>query len=477
MFWSSKKTEEVSQPLPQTRRVDSSTHEFNRRTTIGKAIGASFPVKPVNHGTMDFFDQQVGIGNNFGQSISNTHINYFGSKGFIGYQSCAILAQHWLIDHACTIPCEDAVRKGWEITKNDGQEFDEDVLTELHQLETNFKLRESIVSFAKMGRVYGVRVAVFMVGDQYDPEYYQNPFNIDGVKPGSFRGVLMNDPYYTVPLVSQNGQDQTSLSFYEPEFWVIGGKKFHKSHCVIFRHSEVAQILKPSYIYGGLSLTQQIYEAVYNAEISANEIPMLLQNMRMEVLKVDLAQALANPQLLYERLGDMVSVRNNFDTRLIGLEDELTRTQTTLTGLDELVLGCYKIVASIAQMPVAKLLKTDLTGGLVKGGGEEAIYHETLESLQCKMLPFLQRFYQLVIKSEFDISDNLDIVFNKLDAMTERELAETNALKATTDMQYVQMGAVDGQDVRTKIIAEPESGYNGLDANAPEPMEDEGGGF
>jgi len=461
MFNWRNKQETIEESKPRFVTVKSSPTK-DRRDYINDALTKSVPVPPTG-GTMDFFDQQVASGNNFGHSISNTHIDYFGSKGFIGYQSCAILAQHWLIDHACAIPAQDAARKGWEITKNGGEQFDEIILEDIRRLDKKFNIRDKVVSFAKMGRVYGIRVAVFVVGDKYDPDYYQNPFNIDGVKDGEYKGILMQDPYYCIPELNQTAQQTNSLSFYEPEFWIIGGKKYHKSHCVTFIHSEVAQILRPSYIYGGISLTQQIYEAVYNAEISANEIPMLLQNMRMDVLKTDMAQVVINPDLISSRLQLQTETRNNFGFKLIDINEELDQITTTLTGLDELVLGRYKIVASVAQMPVAKLLKTDLTGGLVKGGGEEAIYHETLESLQCKQIPFLERHYQLLLKSEFGINDNIDIVFNKLDAMTEKELAEVNAIKANTDMQYVSMGAIDGEDVREKIKIEPESGYNNLD--------------
>jgi len=266
-----------------------------------------------------------------------------------------------------------------------------------------------------------VRVAVFLV-DSDDPEYYQLPFNIDGVKPGSYKGILMNDPYYCIPIVDRKSFDPNSPEFYEPEFWQIGDKKYHKSHCVIFIHSDVPQILKPTYIYGGIPLTQQLFEAVYNAEITASEVPQLVQTMRQKVLHVDLQQAIANQYEFDSRLAALSEFENNYGTRFIDTEEKLEYFQTTLADLDDLVAGRYRIVASVAQMPVAKLMKTDLTGGLVKGGGEEAIYHETLESLHTKMQPLLNRHYQLLSKSAFGADMKITPVFNKLDAMTEQEL-------------------------------------------------------
>lgn len=472
MFWTKKEPRPEAKALPQT--IKPSRYRTDRAAVIDSALSASFPAQPLSPraGTMDAgFNTFSGL-SNFGQSISDTHINYFGNKGFIGYQACATLAQHWLIDLACTVPCEDALRKGWEITKNDGEEIGPELQATIRLLDNKNGIHNKALSFAKMGRVYGVRVAVFLV-DNDDKEYYTSPFNLDGVTPGSFKGVLMNDPYYVIPDVTQQGQNPSSLQFYEPEYWIIGGQRYHKSHCVVFRHSELPQILKPSYLYGGISLTQQIYEAVYNAEISANEIPMLLQNMRMDVYKVDLARALSNYEAFEERLELMAQTRNNHGVRTIDLEDDYTQLQTTVTGLDELVLGRYKIAASIAQMPVAKLLKTDLTGGLVKGGGEEAIYHETLESLHCKIKPFLEKYYRIMLKSELNMSDEIEINFNKLDAMTEKELAEVNEIKSRTDSNLVNAGAIDGNSVISRLVADKQSGYNGLDLALPEIIDDE----
>jgi hypothetical protein len=246
---------------------------------------------------------------------------------------------------------------------------------------------------------------------------------------------------------------------------MIGGKKVHKSHCVIFRHSEVAQILKPTYLYGGMSLTQQIYEAVYNAEITASEIPQLIQNMRLFVMHVETELALIDPLEFNERMAALAEIRNNYGTHIMGGEETLEQIQTSLNGLQELCTGRFQIVASVAQMPISKMLKTDVTGGLVKGGGEEAIYHETLESLQSKAHPFLDRHYQLLTKSAFGEDFELDVIWSKLDAMTEQEASAVQATKAQTDQVLVMCGAIDGGDVRARISADPDSGYNGLDEN------------
>ena len=473
LFSKNKLTESNVNALPSTRPSIVIDPAIKRAEIIDSITEKNFHVPPLRSGgVMDFSMDATLSASGYGQSISNQHLNWFGNHGFIGYQTCAILSQHWLVDLACTVPVEDAIRKGWLITKNDGEVLDLKTLTKIKSFDKKMGLNDKLKNFGIFGRKYGVRVAVFDIeSDQKD--FYEHPFNIDGVKKGSYKGVIMNDPYYCIPLVDGDGTNPTSSNFYEPTYWQIGGKRYHKSHCIIFRHSEVPQILKPSYLYGGVSLTQQIFESVYNAEITATEIPQLIQNMRLYVMHMDLQQALLNPDQMNERLGQLADVRNNYGIQALGEEESLEHIQTTLTGLDELCAGRYKIVASVAQMPVCKIMKTDMTGGLVKGGGEESIYHETLESLQEKIAPFLDRHYQLLCKSLFGEDHGLDVVWNKLDAMTSKEAADVQLVKAQTAQAYVMVGALDGADVRGCLIADEDSGYSGLDADdVPEDQEE-----
>ena len=60
--------------------------------------------------------------------IPEVQAMWYGSQGFIGYQMCALMAQHWLINKACLIPARDAIRKGYDFTVNDGTAVAPEVL-------------------------------------------------------------------------------------------------------------------------------------------------------------------------------------------------------------------------------------------------------------------------------------------------------------------------------------------------------------
>lgn len=395
---------------------------------------------------------------------------WYGSQGFIGYQMCALMAQHWLINKACLIPARDAIRKGYSFTVNDGSEVPPDVTAAITKANKRYRLNRTLVEYVKMGRVFGVRVALFKV-ESTDPDYYVKPFNPDSVTPGSYRGISQVDPYWCVPeLTSATASDPSSLDFYEPTYWLINNTRYHKSHLVIMRGPEVADILKPSYLYGGLSVPQLIYERVYAAERTANEAPQLALTKRAMIFYTDSAKALANQAKFEERLSVWAALRDNFGVKIADKEaDKIEQQDTSLSDLDTVIMTQYQIVAAAANVPATKLLGTTPKGFNATGEYEAESYHEELESIQVNdMEPLIDRHMVCLIRSEIVPAFGgrpfaVDCTWEPLDSMGSKEAAEVRKINAEADKIYaVDIGAVDGQEVRAKISADEQSGFNGL---------------
>jgi hypothetical protein len=134
-------------------------------------------------------------------------------------------------------------------------------------------------------------------------------------------------------------------------------------------------------------------------------------------------------------------------------------------------------VAAIAEVPATKLLGTSPKGFNATGEYEESSYHEFLESIQeHDLTPLLNRHYELLLRSEIwpkhGVKFNVSVSWNELDAMTAEEQAMVQKLKAERDVALSQAGAIDGQDIRDRIIKDPDSEYSGIDAEVPEIEED-----
>lgn len=413
-----------------------------------------------------FGDDSINVAFGLGQSrISPLLGAWYVSQGFIGYQTCAILAQQWLVDKACTQAPKDAARNGYKLTVNDGSDVDPETLAAIAKWDRKFKVSKNLVEFARFNRVFGIRIALFDVRSS-DPLYYEKPFNIDGVEPGSYKGISQVDPYWVVPELDWDAAaNPASREFYEPTYWVISGRRYHRSHLVLIRGPEVPDILKPSYLYGGLPLTQRIYERVYAAERSANEAPQLLLSKRTTFIKTDTSKALANQATFEERMRLFSDMRDNFALGVVGEKEEPTQFDTALSDLDSVIMTQYQLVAAIANTPATKLLGTSPKGFNATGEYDETSYHEELESIQAhEMTPLLERHYELLIKAHIAPAAPfaVDVVWNKLDAMTGKEKAELELNQAQAAQIYHDIGAVDSNDVRRKIAADPDSGFNGL---------------
>lgn len=399
-------------------------------------------------------------------TVSEALLLWYAAQTFIGAQMCAILAQHWLIDKACSMPARDAMRHGYKVITEDENELPAPVVKAIKKYDKEFKIQKQIEQYLRKGRIFGVRVAYFKVVSK-DPLYYEKPFNIDGVLPNSYKGIVQLDPYWLSPMLSgEASSDPTSLDFYEPTWWMIKGQKFHRSHLMIFRNSEVADILKPSYIYGGVPVPQQIMERVYAAERTANEGPLLAMTKRTTVLKTNIAKAFANMEKFNASLLEWCRLRDNFQIKVIDKEeDDLEQKDTALADLDVVIMTQYQLVAAAARVPATKLLGTTPKGFNSTGDYEESSYHEELETLQTHdAQPFLERHHMLLMRSyivpKFKIAPiELSIEWPPMDSPTALEQAQTNLAKAQTGFQLVQSGAIDGADEANRLINDPDSGY------------------
>ena len=501
-------TDVNEEPIPATKEPpddeydhDLLTDYFTTHMAISQArtqdiLDHAFQLQPddfkkIDHASDQVDNQQPGKGAfRIGrQIIPDKLFAWYVSQSFIGYQACSFVAQHWLVDRACSLKGRDAVRKGFDICLDDGEEVDPKVIERIEKLNKKFGLKKTLEQADKFKNVYGIYHVLFRV-DSPDEDYYEKPFNPDGIEPGAYKGMTGIDPYWISPfLSSESVYDPDSIDFYEPNFWYISGQKYHKSHFVILRGPEVSDILKPSYLYGGIPLSQRILERVYAAERTANEAPQLTMTKRLVVRYIeDLKKHLANPEKFERQMQALIEFRDNFGVFLDSASNRVEQQDTSLSDLDAVIMTQYQIVAGIAGIPATKLLGTSPKGFQSTGEHEIDSYHEELESIQQNDLqPIVDRHHQCLMRSLIaqTLPDrkplNIDIVWKPLAVMTEKEMAEVAEIRARTDRLEQDAGAINQYDIRDRLIEDEISGYTGIERieppedfqELPEPDDDE----
>jgi len=478
--WLRGKTEVQQEPIqPKAKKSLFSTHAFDmfdpdaKRFKVADTFAALQKQQPVFTGEFAMDDSSNGVagfkmyaaGSN---SVSDAVVYWYASQGFIGAQLCGILAQNWLINKACAMPGDDAIRKGYNVVSVDGDELDPEAVKIINSYDRSFRLNWNMREFIRKGRIFGIRIAMFKV-QSTDPQYYEKPFNIDGITAGSYKGIVQVDPYWTAPMLDNASSSQPdTLHFYEPTWWLINGKKVHRSHLIIFRHADPVDVLKPQYIYGGVPLTQQLMERVYAAERVSNEAPQLAMSKRTTVWLTDMEAVMGDTNAAIGRLQQWAAYRDNYGVKLGDKEgDEFSQFDTSLADFDSLIMTQYQLVAAIAGVPATKLIGTTPKGFNSTGEYEEASYHELLESIQTHDLtPLAERHHALVIKSyvepQLKIKMEVETTLNwlPLDTPTAAELAATNLAKAQAGQVLITSGAISSEDERQRVATDKTSGYN-----------------
>jgi len=423
--------------------------------------------KTVKNGAMDSC-----IGESAQYSANYENVNpyvlsyYIASSSFIGYYPCAVIGQQPLVAKGCAMKPKDAVKKGWDIELSSGDNLSLEQIKIVTKLDKKYKLKENMVEGVTFRNVFGVRHILFK---NTDPNFdYSQPFNPDAFSNGKYEGMSQIDPYHLTPELDDTDLiDPTSINFYNPTYWNLNGKRYHRSHFVILKGDEVADYLKPTYRYGGVPLTQKIYERVYAAERTANEAPQLTMTKRLLIRKMDLDKVQANKRKVRQNLELANEFRDNYGVTIAGKEEEINQIDTNLTDLDNVITTQYQLVRAELGIPAVKFGFSST--GFSGGSEENDMYLEDVEALQGnEMTEIYEAHYARLIPSELsgDLGiKNLEIELNwrSLKIMSDIDKSTVRVNNANADTMLYNASAIDNIDIREKLIKDKNSGYTGID--------------
>ena len=383
-------------------------------------------------------------------------LKHFQSRIWITYTGCAIIATHEIVNRACAIPAEDAIAHGYKLVcstskhKHNEQNLKEEnvFLEKLKSAADSMGLNEACVKLNYKKKVFGVGIAIprvefkegypspsdasgktqYSYADEYDPK---------AIKPDSFKGFAVIDPHWLTYQWDQESRiDPTSPHFLEPTWIKVVNKRIHRSWCIRVVNSELPDIFKPVYLYGGLSLTQMIYERVWCADKLANEAPLLAMTKRLLIADGNLDQMIADPRHTNKFFNWINYFRDNFSIFVKKPSSNVTQLDTSLAELTPLTMAQYQLVAAIAQIPVTKLLKNVPTGLQSTGDYEWDDYAQSLQTIQQKdYTPLCKMFFECYCASNYPNREDLqfDIDWNPIDVPKADEVTQM----ASTSAQYV----------------------------------------
>lgn len=400
--------------------------------------------------------------------------------GFMGYALLADLAQIPEFRRPSEILANEMTRK-WVKLISVGKKDKTERLKVLEDELKRFGVQESFRKAFEIDNFFG-RAQIFIdVGVEGDD--LKTPMAVEAnVEKDSLKAIRVIEPIWTYPN-SYNSVNPLAADFYRPQSWFVLSQEIHTSRLLTFVSRPVPDMLKPAYLFGGVSLTQLMQPYVENWLRTRQSVSDITHNFSTPVFKTDLGQ-LTQPggaQLLYNRIAVFNTARDNQGAMVVDNEKEdFVNVSAPLGSLDKLQAQAQEQMAAIAGIPLVKYFGITPSGLNASSDGEIRAFYDTIESAQEREgTPQLRRLLNVIQKSKFgEIDPDIGFVWEPLWSLDEKGLAEVRKINAETDCAYVDHGIVDASEVRQTVAAEEDSRYASIDVeDLPDPPEetDDGG--
>ncbi len=286
----------------------------------------------------------------------------------------------------------------------------------------------------------------------------------DGLK-----GLTLVEPIWTYP----NWYDSInplSPDFYKPKTWFVMGNELHASRLMTFASRPVPDILKPAYVFGGISLSQMLKPYVDNWLRTRQSVSDLLQAFTVFGLKTNLSQILEAGAAtdIVNRVKVFNQFRSNRGLMVMDKDtEELENIAVPLGTLDKLQAQSQEHMAAVAMIPLLIYFGLSPSGLNASADDEIDSFQDRINASQeSAMGANLTRTINLIQISLFgEVDPEIGYEWNPLHSLDEAELATARKTEADTGAVLIQGGVIDPQEERSRIAKQKESAYAGLDVN------------
>lgn len=406
---------------------------------------------------------------------------------FLGYPELALLAQRPEYRAVVGTIADEMVRKWIKLTAK-GEKKD-DRLAELTDEMKRLKVRACFKELAEQDGFFGRAHLYVDTGHTDDLAELKTSIG-DGsdraslakIGKGSIKALRTVEAVWTYPL-NYNSTDPLAPNWYKPKSWTVMGKETDASRLLTFIGREVPDLLKPAYSFGGLSMSQMLKPYVANWLNTRQSVADITKAFSVFVLSMDM-QSIMNGEPgtdVYDRIDIFNATRDNRGVMAINKDTEdFKNVAAPITGLDKLQAQAQEHMCAVSKLPKVKAFGIDPSGLNASSEGELRCHDDNIhayqESLFRPNLTKIMHFIELSLWGEID--PDISFEFEPLEEMSPKELAEINKLKVETNEVAINSGQISPVEGRDTLIADPQSGYNGLDPNtAPDLLEEESEGL
>ena len=390
-------------------------------------------------------------------------LTFTETTGFPGFPTLVLLSQLPEYRTMHEVVADDLTR-AWGCVKTTGSTAPdklEKLEAEILRLDAKAIVRQSVIH----NEAYGGSHIFFKFKD--DTVKRETPIVLRkySIPKNSFEGLRVVEPYWVTPN-NYNSIDPTAADFYKPTTWWMLGVQVHASRLYTIVPRPVGDMLKPTYSFRGLSMTQLTMPYVDNWLRTRQSVSDTVKQFSITGVMTDLQsqlgpgaqQDLVNRAELFNRMRD-----NRNIAFLDKATEEFFQLNTPLSGLDALQAQSQEQMSSISRIPLVKLLGITPTGLNASSEGEFRVYYDTIRGYQANCYTALMvqilRVAQLSLFGEID--DSVTWEWAPLQELTALENAERQKIQAETAATLIEATVVTPEIVAEVLNNDVTSDYAG----------------
>lgn len=422
-------------------------------------------------------------------STDYSYVNsiYCNGEAFKGYQYLAVLTQRPEYRKMSETIAKEMTRK-WIKVVSRGDDDKSDRIKAINAALEKFKVRSTFNKAAELDGFYGrgqiyIDLNMPRGGGRVDenPDELSMRLIMDKSKitKGSLNGFKVVEPVWTYPS-AYNSDNPLAPDYYKPTQWFVMGKTVHATRLMMFVSREVPDLLKASYNFGGLSLSQMAEPYVDHWLRTRDSISDMVHSFSINGLKMDMSAFLASGmnQQLINRIELFNKMRDNRNVFLIDKEkEEFFQFNTPLSGLHELQSQSQEQMASVCNIPLVKFTGITPSGLNASSDGEIRVFYDDIHARQEQLFrDNLERVIDIIQLNEFgEIDKDITFEFEPLYQLDGEALARVRKSDADTAQVLISEGVISAEEERVRLASDPNSGYTSLDVNdlPPEPENEE----
>lgn len=397
---------------------------------------------------------------------------------FKGFQYLAQLAQQPEYRKITAVRADEMCRKWVKLTSK-GDTDVSDKIEKLTQGMKDFKLRDVFRQMAEYDGFYGRGQIFIDLGDADNAPEIATPLTLVPAKipKGKLVAFRAVEPTWTYPGVYQS-TNPLGAGFYAPDTWYVMGKTVHRTRLLTFVSRVVPDILKPSYNFSGLSMSQMAEPYVNNWLRTRDSVGDMIHSYSTSGIRTDMGSVLSEGDDgagLYARMDLYNKMRDNKGLMVMDKDaEEFFQFNTPLSGLDALQAQAQEQQSAVASIPLVKLLGITPSGLNASSDGEIKVFYDDINAQQNAFFgQHLKTCLEVLQLNLFgDIDDNIGFEFLPLWENSPTEAATIRKTDAETDAILVGAQAIDAEEVRERLMSDDSSPYHSLTGAAPVPTVD-----